>query len=251
MTKKEKIIAKAIEILKNNPDGVRYSELVRKIHQEFPDFPLNTIYSVIWNLDSQLPETVYKPARGLFRFITFREIEISDKGKGKETIEVVKKRKEKLMEENFYQPFANWLENEAEECTKAIVLGKNKFRDKWGTPDVIGVYESRPSDIIKLPTEVISAEIKADTKDLITAFGQACAYKLFSNKSYIVVPKDSSQKDIGKLEALCKIFGIGLVVFNNKDPKFPEFEIRVTPIKHEPDRFFTNYYLKMIEDELF
>jgi hypothetical protein len=247
MTKKEKIISKAIEILKNNPDGVRYSELVRKIKQEFSDIPVNTIYGVIWNLDSQIPDKIYKPVRGLFRHIDFRE---------KEGIEMTKTIKskgfiKKWREEDFYQPFADWLENEAEECTKAIPLGKNKFKDKWGTPDVIGIYESRASDIIKLPTEVISAEIKIDTKDLITAFGQACAYKLFSNKSYIVVPKDSPQKEIGKLEALCKIFGIGLVVFNNKDPKFPEFEIRVTPIKHEPDRFFTNQYLKLIEDELF
>lgn len=36
-TAREKIIAKAIEILKSNPNGVRYSDLVRKINDELPD----------------------------------------------------------------------------------------------------------------------------------------------------------------------------------------------------------------------
>jgi hypothetical protein len=35
-----------------------------------------------------------------------------------------------------------------EECTKAIQLGGNTFKDKWGTPDVIGKRESRKSDKI-------------------------------------------------------------------------------------------------------
>ena len=59
------------------------------------------------------------------------------------------------------------------------------------------------SDIVKMPTEIISAEIKTDSKNLITAFGQACSYKLFSHKSYIVVPKDSGQED---LSGLCLLY---------------------------------------------
>ena len=43
-------------------------------------------------------------------------------------------------------------------CTRAIPLGGNLFRDKWGTPDVIGKRESRISDIVKMPTEIVSAE---------------------------------------------------------------------------------------------
>jgi hypothetical protein len=107
-TKKETIISKATEALKSNPNGIRYSNLVRKIDEEFPEIPVNTIHGIIWKI-----------------------------------------------------PF-----------------GGNKFRDKWGTPDVIGKREPRRSDIVKAPTEIVSAEIKADTKDLITAFGQACSYKL-------------------------------------------------------------------------
>lgn len=243
-TKKEKITSKAIDIIKSNPLSIRYSELVKKIQEEFPDIPVNTIHGTVWNLEMRVPDEVYKPARGLFRHTTFREVEISEVGKP--TIKV-----ERINEDGFYQPFADWLVNELEECTKAIPLGGNKFKDKWGTPDVIGKQEPRPSDIVKAPIEIVSAEIKADTKDLITAFGQACSYKLFSQKSYIVIPKDSSQDDISKLDALCLIFGIGLVLFDSNNVKDPQFEIRVRPLKHEPDMFYVNKYMKLIERELF
>jgi hypothetical protein len=34
-----------------------------------------------------------------------------------------------------------------------------------------------------MPTEIVSAESKTDTTQLVTAFGQTCAYKLFSQKA--------------------------------------------------------------------
>ena len=243
-TRREKIIAKAIEILKLNPDGIRYSVLVRKILQEFPEIPVNTIHGTVWSLETRVPNEVYKPARGLFRHIEFKEEEISEEER-KIPPEI-----EKIKEEDFYEPFANWLVNELEECTKAISLGGNRFRDKWGTPDVIGKREPRRSDIVKAPIEIVSAEIKADTRDLITAFGQACSYELFSHKSYIVIPKNSSQDDISKLDALSLIFGIGLVLFDSSNPNDPQFEIRVRPLRHEPDMFYVNKYMKLIEKEL-
>jgi len=247
-TRKEKIRSKAIELLKSSPDGIRYTELVTAIHDAFPEIPVNTIHGSVWDLDASTPNEVYKPARGLFRHVVFREEEI------KEIIKEEQKplpQVEKIREEDFYEPFKDWLEKEVEECTKAIPLGGNKFKDKWGTPDVIGKQESYRSDIVKGPTEIVSAEIKADTRDLITAFGQACSYKLFSHKSYIVIPKNSPQDDISKLDALCLIFGIGLVLFDSNNINEPRFEIRVRPIKHEPDMFYVNKYMKIIEKDLF
>lgn len=194
---------------------------------------------MIWNLELQIPDEIYKPSRGLFRHIIFKEKEIGEE------------KTEKIAEEDFYQPFADWLVRELEECTKAIPLGKNKFKDKWGTPDVIGIREPRKSDIIKTTTEVVSAEIKVDTKDLITAFGQACSYKLFSHKSYIVIPKESPEEDMSRIDALCLIFGIGLIFFDSSNSKEPRFEIRGRPSKHEPDMFYVNKYLRLIEDILF
>ena len=238
--KKNIIIEKAIEIIKSNPDGIRYTDLVKKIHEEYPNILPSTIRGTVWNLETQMPNEIYKPARGLFRHISFREEE------QKPLTEAEEKK-----EEDFYGPFASWLENDLEECTKAIPLGGNRFKDKWGTPDVIGKREPRRSDIVKPPTEIVSAEIKTDTRDLITAFGQACAYKLFSHKSYLVIPKSSPESDISRLDSLCLIFGIGLILFDNTQPDDPKFEIRVRAIKHEPDMFYVNSYMRMIEKDLF
>jgi hypothetical protein len=244
-TRREKIISNAIEVLKSNPDGVRYSDIGRKIHEEFPEFPNGTIYGTVWQLDILVPDEIYKPARGIFRHVAFREEEISEEE------EIHPSEIEKIKEEDFYRPFADWLVNELEECTEAIPLGGNRFRDKWGTPDVIGKRESRRSDIVEAPTEIVSAEIKTNTRELITAFGQACSYKLFSHKSYIIIPKNSSQDDISKLDSLCLIFGMGLVLFDANNANYPQFEIRVRPLKHEPDMFYLNRYMKLIEKELF
>jgi hypothetical protein len=49
---------------------------------------------------------------------------------------------------------------------------------------------------------------------------------LFSAKSYVVMPNTISPEDYGRLEALCMLFGIGLVVFN-PDVEEPDFFIRV------------------------
>lgn len=244
-TNKERIISKVVEILRSNPDGVRWSNLLRKVGEELPDIPGNTIQGTVWNLHQEIPTEIYKPARGLFRHTAFREVQIGEE-EGK-----LPPRGEKAKEEVFYEPFADWLVNESEECTKAIPLGGNSFRDKWGTPDVIGKREPRSSDIIRPPTEIVSAEIKVDTRDLITAFGQACSYGVFSHKSYIVIPKHSSEDDISRLDALCLIFGIGLVLFDTSNAGDPQFQIRVRPLKREPDMFYVNKYMKLIENDLF
>jgi len=240
-TRKEKIISKAVDIIKSSPSGLRYMELMRMVHNEFPDIPYKTIPASLWDLDTRLPKKVYKPARGLFRHVLFREEQESK----------VVTQPVKIKEEDFYGPFADWLVKELEECTKAMPLGGKKFKDKWGTPDVIGKRESRKSDILQAPTEIVSAEIKSETGDLISAFGQACSYKLFSHKCYIVIPGNSTQDDISRLDALCLIFGIGLVLFDNTNTDEPQFEIRVRPLKHEPDMFYVNKYMRLIEKELF
>ena len=93
--------------------------------------------------------------------------------------------------------------------------------------------------------------MKLDKAGLIVAFGQACAYKLFSHKSYIVVPSDSSEEDIGRLDVLCRTLGVGLILFSGDDPANPKFEIRVRAARHEPDMFYVNHYMKLLEDKLF
>lgn len=245
-TRKEKIRQKAVEILKSSPDGLRYSELAKKISEFYNEIPIKTIHGSIWNLDSIYPEKIFKPSRGLFRL---SEYESDDTEQLEEAL--IPKHTEKHKEEDFYAPFADWLVNELEDCTKAIPLGGNRFKDKWGTPDVIGKRESKRSDILQAPIEIIAAEIKLESNQLITAFGQACSYRLFSHKSYLVVPKVSPQDEIARLDSLCMVFGIGLILFNSQNSNDPDFEIRVRPIKQEPDMFYVNKYMKYIEKELF
>lgn len=141
--------------------------------------------------------------------------------------------------------------NETEECTKAISLGGNRFRDKWGTPDVIGKRESKRSDIIQAPVEIVSAEVKPDVYQLITAFGQACAYCLFSHKVYLVISNKAPEDEVARLDALCQVFGLGLVLFDADNPKDPRFTIRARPRYQQPDLFYANRYMSLIEAEMF
>lgn len=243
---RERIKQRAVELVKSHPDGLRYSELFRMLRDGPPSFNTGTISSTIWNLDVVLPESIWKPSKGLYRHVIFKEVEAAD-----ETETATGALPPRIREEQFYSPFADWLKNEAEEATHAIPLGRNIFRDKWGTPDVIGKRESKRSDVIKAPTEIVSAEIKADSLQLVTAFGQASAYRLFSHRSYLVVPAQAHADELARLDALCEISGIGLVIFNAEDPKAPAFRVQVRPRPHQPDYFYTNRYLSLIERELF
>jgi len=245
-TKKERITEKALSLLAETPAGLRFSDLVAQLQAAFPDDPYGTLTGTVWNLDARLPDEVYKPSRGLFRLVRFRvesESSPAEQPGPVETIEAIK-------ESAFYEPFADYLLNDLEECTKAIPLGGNKFGGKWGTPDVFGIFRARESDIVKMPLEVVVAEVKLDAGQLITAFGQACAYKLFAHRAYLVIPRSAQPEDIGRLDALCTIFGIGLILFDASQPSNPDFQIRVRAHRHEPDAFYVNQNVRLIADQL-
>lgn len=245
----KRIKDKALALLDQFPNGLRYSELHSKISASDACFNSNTINGSIWNLDAIFPDLVYKPSKGLFRLLKHKPADSDSPAAALTSAPAMLVTPVK--EADFYAPFADWLTNEIEEVTLAIPLGGNKFKDKWGTPDVVGKRESRRSDIIKGTTEIVSAEIKTDTLQLITAFGQACAYKIFSNRVYLVVPARSSDEDLDRLDSLCQIFGIGLVTFDATAPASPDFRIMVRAARHEPDLFYTNKYMALIEKELF
>jgi hypothetical protein len=206
----DRIKERALELLRRSPAGLRYSELARQVQASDPSFNPNTIQGSIWDLDATYPNQVYKPSRGLFRLIDYRPAEEEPKEPAEDFIP--------SKESDFYNVFCAYLKSELEEVTRAIPLGGNRFKDKWGTPDVIGKNEPLPSDIIKRPTEIVSAEIKKDVNQLITAFGQACAYTLFSHRVYLVVPEQSQDEELERLDSLCQIFGIGFVTFDINIP---------------------------------
>ncbi|MFO1535178.1 MAG: hypothetical protein ABR586_05890 [Thermoplasmatota archaeon] len=241
----------ALSILEKEPEGLRFSELMDRVGDQLPEVQKNTLATMIVDRVGKDP-AVDRSVRGHYRLSKYKAAEgkvvppklpaILDPETGK--IRAVQTGSETL----FYEPFRLWLESDVQDCTKAIVVGGNRFGSKWGTPDVVGVWKPERDDIIKLPEEIVSAEIKTDTTGLITAFGQACAYKLFSHRTYIVVPRSSSKVDLERLESLCQITGIGLVIFDVSNPDRPAFQIRTRPVRHDPDVFYMNEAAKNFKE---
>jgi hypothetical protein len=84
------------------------------------------------------------------------------------------------------------------------------------------------------------------TSQPVVAFGQAVACRLFSHKSYIVVPKLTSSDDMNRLTSLCSIHGVGLVTFAlNKDR--PDYVVVVLPVNATPDMFYVNSMLERLK----
>ena len=142
------------------------------------------------------------------------------------------------------------MENDLEGVTKAIKLGGSLFNSKWGTPDVIGKKVS-VGEIFEERMELISAEVKIDPSQLVTAFGQACAYCLFSHRSYVVVPKSASKAEIDRLTSLCQVFGIGLVFFDESCVENPNFSLVLRARRQEPDYYYVNEVARQVKNDLF
>jgi hypothetical protein len=62
----DRIRAKALQIIRSKPDGIRYAELKRRIQSSL-HYNLNTIGGSIWDLDERFPRAVSKHERGVFK----------------------------------------------------------------------------------------------------------------------------------------------------------------------------------------
>lgn len=225
----------ARKIINSKPGGIRYSELKQSIAGQSPETPLNTIAGSTWDLAIRFPAEIIKPSRGLFQpasaattsasVISIQDVE-TEAG---------------YSEIDFYEPFADWLKDDLDEVTVVSSLGGAGLKTKWGTPDVVGVYKPTASNLIKFPLEIVSVEIKISPQAPVVAFGQAVAYRLFSTKTYVVMPSKISEEDLSRLESLCMLFGIGLVIFD-LDLKKPQFRIRVRAQRYLPDMFYVNEF---------
>lgn len=229
----------ALEIVRASPGGIRYRDLVRAIVEANPETPKNTIHGSVWDLATRFPQEVTKPSRGLFMPANAGHGALEGEGA---TVSRVMAR---VREEDFYEPFAEWLKNELDEATSAEGLGGAGLQKKWGTPDVVGVYKPLASHRIKFDPEIIAAEIKIDPQQPVVAFGQAAAYRLFAAKSDVVMPHSISEEDYSRLEALCMLFGIGLVLFDVNNAA-PDFRIRVRAQRFSPDMFYVNEFAERI-----
>ena len=206
ITYKEQVIQVALKILKNSPQGVAYTNLCNLIGEELPDVKSVNIWYNVYRLPKSHEDEVYKPERGKYRLKKFAQ---EENKKAESDSQPVKRREKKL-----YPLVADFLRG-MDECTSAIPLGGNHFGGRNNTPDVIGIMQPGIGQVLNFPIEVISAEVKDSSADVITGFGQACAYRLFSHKSYLVVP-DESTEEMGRVESLCNLFGIGLIVFKRE-----------------------------------
>ena len=65
----------AIEILKTAPQGLRTTQLINAIKKKLPNAHPKTINGTVWKLPTTRSKEVYKPTRGLFRHVSFREEE--------------------------------------------------------------------------------------------------------------------------------------------------------------------------------
>ena len=231
----------ALRIVAANPGGVRYSSLVSQISEANPETPKNTVHGSVWDLHRRFPREITKPNRGVFVPAMNTGAEVPEggdtTGRGGRT----------YSESDFYQPFADWLKDDLDEVTSAAALGGAGMRSKWGTPDVVGVYKPLASDLIKFPLDIVSAEIKIDSQVPVVAFGQAVAYRLFSAKTYIAMPSTLGVEDQSRLEGLCMLFGVGLVLFELK-PEDPGFSIRVRAQRYSPDMFYVNEFAERLKD---
>ncbi len=246
---RQQIHAKARAILEAEKGGIRWGELMKRIHADAPETPQNSIHGALQNLFVNSDDIV-KVARGTYQLAQYVDADdaIASAQEAETVAAPVKAEKpgsETLTEQDFYASFAKWLEDN-DEATVASALGGSSLGGKWGTPDVIGVLKPRAQDLFKFVPQIVTAEIKAVPSQPVVAFGQAAAYRLFSHKSYIVVPNSTNSDDMNRLKSLCSIYGVGLVTFAlNKDQ--PDYNVTVRAVNAEPDMFYVNKMLESLK----
>ena len=247
-----KVRAEAVVMLYDRPEGMRFTALVDALHTQHPETTAKAIGNNVFGLDRALPTQVFKPTKGLYIHCRFLPEGKAQASQESPTIAKGRRTSTQLVpEQQFYSSFATWLRDDLEEVTQVIVLGGNTFRDRWGTPDILGKFESKRSDVVKGMTLIVASEVKVDVSDLLKGFGQACAYRLFAHKSYLVIPQQSPADELDRLEALCRMHGVGLVTFDASNSAKPAYKLMARPIKHEPELSYTNKYIRLVERKLF
>jgi hypothetical protein len=68
---------------------------------------------------------------------------------------------------------------------------------------------------------------------------------LFAARTYVVMPATIKEEDRIRLESLCLLFGVGLVLFNPSKTE-PEFDIRVRAQRFWPDMFYVNLFARQL-----
>lgn len=238
MTKEQTIHREAINIINQNPQGIQFSDLRDQIRGRLPHIAINTIIGNIGKLTAKHSQKVTKLSVGLYAPVNMNNV-------SPQVINPSVPTPAQIPESSFYRPFADYL-LALGEITVAESLGGSGLKSRWGTPDVVGAYKPTASDRVKFPIEFLSAEIKTATDASVTAFGQAVAYRLFSTKVYVVMPKTMPPVDQHRLESLCMLFGVGLVTFDVTAPTLPGFTTVIRAQRFSPDMFYVNVFANEI-----
>lgn len=187
----QQIASAARSLLQRSPDAVRYTEIVKTVHEATPDTPINSVHGGIGTFLRPSPQVV-KVARGLYAWNKQSPTKMTRRNKRPPRVARPRSSKVKPVQARFVRRTSMLLRRRAEGSTwgsqRNDVLGGNALGGKWETPDVFGVLKAKKTDLVKFDPEIVAAEIKVSTAQTVVAFGQAIAYKLFSHKSYIAVP---------------------------------------------------------------
>ncbi len=74
-TKTGRVNITALRLLEENPEGLRWVDLLAGIQKSDPDLHPKTINGCVWKLLENFPEKVYKPSKGLFRLLKYKDTE--------------------------------------------------------------------------------------------------------------------------------------------------------------------------------
>jgi 5,10-methylene-tetrahydrofolate dehydrogenase/methenyl tetrahydrofolate cyclohydrolase len=69
-----RIYAKAIELLEQHPDGLRFTQLRKLIEESDNTLHPKTVNGCVWKLVEKYPDKIYKPSKGLFRLLKYKEV---------------------------------------------------------------------------------------------------------------------------------------------------------------------------------
>ncbi|RJS13440.1 hypothetical protein DRW03_36060 [Corallococcus sp. H22C18031201] len=220
----------AVEMIRQQPNGIRFMDLARAIHNRHPQTPFTSIPGALNPIGRAVfADLVSKPERGLFAPAGMEEVE------GAEPT---------VREEEYYLPLAEFLEGDAEDVTAVVPMGGRGLGGKWGTPDVLGVYRPTATDVLSWSPEILAVEVKTTTKDVVVAFGQAVAYQLFATKTYLALPRTISLRDRRELVARCKLHGLGLILFGTS-PR-DEYSVVVHARRCPPDIEATRRFIERL-----
>ncbi len=67
-----RIYEKMFALLEQHPEGLRRSELLKRMEELEPDAHPKTVNGCLWKLVEKYPSEVYKPSKGVFRLLKYQ-----------------------------------------------------------------------------------------------------------------------------------------------------------------------------------